>query len=721
MRYVSRLISFSRRWKSAGQARLLLDTLLSRADPDASIAERNEWLIELFRWLHGAKGLEEDRSDSAPAPALRVHALVRLRFLLNVLDRNPEWKLPFTRTLQAIFRDLDAVALLCDTGLPQHPGYWSELSERLTGRLIPPTPNTRDWSALLTLLFPRTSDGEWIGHIDEHSLGRVLVLFTENGAIDPPQISRHLAPALTHSIHFLLTQVQATGIAQPIRSRMGLKDFAESPFLSLTRSFDELLAFRSSVDGAEKFPQGLNLLRAQLDECRLAARRVFDHLEENGVSVVIVFQIERLLARMHRVELLLELWLDAGSPPVIARVVGDLVETHQAGRSVSDLTRRSFAQLARKVVERSAETGEHYIARDGREYREMLSAALGGGALTAITVHVKFLIAALSLPKLGEALFGAMNYATSFVAMQFAGFTLATKQPAMTAPALAKKLEDVGKPQGMEAFVDETICLVRSQFAAIAGNLVAVMPVVIAIQLLIMQLFGASLLSPEKAQATVASLSLSGPTPLFAMFTGVLLWLSSLCAGWADNWFAYRRIADVIAYHRRLRWVLGARGAARLAEFWRHHVSGLAANVSLGLMLALAPPLLSVFLPFNLEVRHVTLSTGSLAASSVVLGWSLLATTGFWLAVGGIASMALLNLSVSFSLAFQLALRARVAARVERKAIYRAVLRRIVRDPASLFVVQRTSLKTPGAGDVELPVQPEREHGNSESPSAKLD
>ena len=40
--------------------------------------------------------------------------------------------------------------------------------------------------------------------------------------------------------------------------------------------------------------------------------------------------------------------------------------------------------------------------------------------------------------------------------------------------------------------------------------------------------------------------------------------------------------------------------------------------------------------------------------------------------------------------AFQLALRARVTAGVERKAIYAAVFSRIVRDPASLFVVQKS-------------------------------
>ncbi len=684
MRFVNRLISFSRRWKSAGRARLHLDTLLARADPQASIAERNEWLIELFRWLHGAARLGEDEEGG-----VRSRSLARLRFLLNVLDRNPEWKLAFTRTLHAVFGDLDAVALLCDTGLPQHYGYWSEVRERTVNRLIPPTVNTRDWSALLTLLFPDTDDGGWVADIDPISLDRVVALLDRSPGEQHRRIAEHFDEALTQSIHFLLSQIQAGGIMQPIRSRMGLRDFSDSPFLSLSRDFDHLIDASDEGNSSELFAQHLNLLRARLDECRIATRRVFEHLDENGVSVEIVFQLERILARIERIELLLEVWLETSNSTLILRLVADLIAKHQAGRSVFDLTRRSFAQLARKVVERSAETGEHYIARDRGEYRGMLKAALGGGALTALTVHIKFLITAFHLRVVGESLLYGLNYSSSFVAMQFAGFSLATKQPAMTAPALAAKLEDIGKPDGLDAFAEETVYLIRSQFAAIFGNLLAVAPAALAIQWILMSI-GAGLMTPQKAQATVASYSLLGPTPFFAIFTGVLLWLSSLCAGWADNWFVYRRIGDVIAYHRRLRRVLGERGAARLAEFWRHHVSGLAANVSLGLMLGLAPPLLSVFLPFDLEVRHVTLSTGSIAVAGAVLGWGLLETAAFWLAVGGIVAMALLNLSVSFTLAFQLALRARVLAGVERKVIYRAVLKRIARDPLSLFFVEKT-------------------------------
>ena len=85
----------------------------------------------------------------------------------------------------------------------------------------------------------------------------------------------------------------------------------------------------------------------------------------------------------------------------------------------------SFAQLARKVVERSAETGEHYITRDRGEYREMMRGAAGGGLLTVLTVYLKFLIYGLHLDKFIEGLLASLNYTGSFLLIHFAHFTLA--------------------------------------------------------------------------------------------------------------------------------------------------------------------------------------------------------------------------------------------------------------------------------------------------------
>jgi site-specific recombinase len=115
----------------------------------------------------------------------------------------------------------------------------------------------------------------------------------------------------------------------------------------------------------------------------------------------------------------------------------------------------------------------------------------------------------------------------------------------------------------------------------------------------------------------------------------------------------------------------------RAGDFLSHGIAGFAANVSLGFMLGLVPVALA-FYGLPVEVRHVTLSSGQLAAAVVTLGWGVAAAAPFWLAV-------------SFVLALQVAIRARDVERIGQRAVYRAILRRMAREPASFLFPKKES------------------------------
>jgi site-specific recombinase len=140
----------------------------------------------------------------------------------------------------------------------------------------------------------------------------------------------------------------------------------------------------------------------------------------------------------------------------------------------------------------------------------------------------------------------------------------------------------------------------------------------------------------------------------FAALTGVLLWLSSLGAGWLENWATYRRIPDAIAEHR-LRRVVGQRAMRWLAHRLSHGMSGIGGNVTLGFLLGMLPAI-GRFVGVPLEVRHVTLSTGALTLAVASLHGE---ARGVGAAIVGIAIVASLNFGVSFVLALWVALRAR--------------------------------------------------------------
>ncbi|MNJ77469.1 Site-specific recombinase [compost metagenome] len=67
------------------------------------------------------------------------------------------------------------------------------------------------------------------------------------------------------------------------------------------------------------------------------------------------------------------------------------------------------------------------------------------------------------------------------------------------------------------------------------------------------------------------------------------------------------------------------------------------------------------------------------------LGWDIVHTQGFWLAVAGIAATGLLNVAVSFALAFNVALRSRDLRRGDRDSLSASVRQRIWQRPTTLF------------------------------------
>lgn len=691
------LTSLWRKWRAARHGGPQLDVILANADPDAPLAERNLWLVDLCRWLDRPGVPAQDTpqaqaaaSDAAPSPRYPQHA--RLRYLLQVLEHTPERAERVAATLRSLMNDNDPTSLLCDTGVAAHPGFWNEFWNRVQTRLLPPPPTRGDMFNLFSQIFRRRGAVEWIEALDDETLARMSAVFrTGLRAGDTPELPAapavepfppHIEQALTSSIQVLVSQVRATGLGQDIRSRLP-GPVQDSPFFALAPAVAELCD-RAPDTPDDVFARRLNMFRALLDSCRVAAQGVYDELAKNGVSVDVVFQIERMKLRLARIELLLNVWVDPTQRHKFVHLTTELIRSTQARNSIRHLVSSAFAQLARRVMERTAQTGEHYIARDSVEYLAMLKAALGGGFVMVFTVYLKFFILSLHLDKLLEGLLAALNYAGGFLVIHFAHFSLATKQPAMTGPTLAHRLDDSHSPEGRDAFLDDTLAMIRSNAAAIAGNLAVVFPLAWAVQWVAVHALERPLISADKAEETLASFSIWGATPLYAAATGVLLWLSSLIAGWADNWFALHRVHDVMAYSRRTRRLFGARGAVRWAGFWQRNISGIAANVSLGLMLGLGPALIGL-LGAHVEARHVTLSAGQLGTVIGTLGWDIVRTQTFWLAVAGLAVTGLLNVAVSFALAFNVALRSRDLRRGDRDSLSAGVRQRIWQRPATLF------------------------------------
>jgi site-specific recombinase len=655
-----------------------LTALINAADPKAAPAERHLWLVRSMEWLrHASAG---DSPAAAAEDSRTPRPVLRLKHLLNQLERHEALRDRVRSLMAAFWRDIDAASLFADLGFGARVSFSGELKARLQARLLPGTPATRELSVLFSMLF-EAPDSRWIEALDETTAARAAKW------LGPP--AGHLHKAWLEALTRLVSTVQAAAFTPALRERMDPAQLGDQPFHRLAAAAAALQAAIEAGD-PERTLREAAFLRALLDQCRRAAASVMPHLEQHGVSVDIVYDLDQLQGRLERIERLLDSLLAPDDTSAVAegrRLLLELLAALGRTQGLRSLFAEHYSLLARQVAERSAETGEHYITRDRTEYRDMLRRAAGGGAVIAGTVFAKFAIAAIGLTAFWGGFWAGVNYALSFVLIMLLHWTVATKQPAMTAAAMAATLPagSAASDDEIESFVDKVAQLIRSQVAGIVGNLAACAPLVLLVQWAALAAFGSTAIDAANAQYVLKSQTLLGPTAFFAAFTGILLFASSLIAGWAENWFVFHRMDSAIAWNPRIVATLGPARAQRWALWWRRNVSGLAGNVSLGMMLGLVPALLA-FVGLPIEVRHVTLATGQLAAAASALGWSVLATAAFWWCAVAIVFIGVLNLGVSFGLAFKVALRSRGVRVKERGRIYAALRSRLRAAPLSFLL-----------------------------------
>jgi site-specific recombinase len=631
----------------------LLRVLLARCRPGAPIDDQLMAIEQLGRFI-----------VAGPSVPTTAHpALVRLEWLVVALEKLPAAQRRFQASLATVLEATRGVKLLGEIGLPNNRGLLAETTDRLTRRFLPEPPATHELWRLASHIIRAADDLAWLGPAADPLLNR---LAAAGGEAWKP-----LRGALLDSIGLLTTRIAALGMSEALRTRTTADDLRTSPLFRLTRA------------GLPEMPALIAASREHLEHVRRA-------LEDHGVSIEVVYSIDSIERGLARLELLLPFVGPPRDEPVgeIRAVLSAIGRGLVGGHSFTQLLSDNLRLLARKVIERAGRTGEHYVTSSRREYWAMLGSAAGGGVLTCGTAVAKYVVKWGHFAPFLDGLFSSIVYAGSFVIMQLVGFTLATKQPSMTAAALAGTIRDRSGPGRLDELVSLIARIARSQLAAALGNVSAVIATALAFDLIWQRARGAPFLDEATSKTVVASFDpLGSGTIPFAALTGVLLWISSLCAGWFENWIVYRRLPEAIEHHRYGKRVGRAR-MARMARFLEREAAGFGGSIALGFLLGMLPAF-AKFFGAPIDVRHITLSTGSLTLAISSVGVHGVGSSAFISAIVGIAIIGLLNFGVSFALALVVALRARDVPSGERNSIPGAVLRRFFRRPLEFFYPPR--------------------------------
>ncbi|HLL21125.1 MAG TPA: hypothetical protein VK427_03290 [Kofleriaceae bacterium] len=634
-----------------GRVAGLLRVLLAKLKPDAPLADQLVVVEQIGRYIVAGPNL--------PSPGSHP-AIARLELLVHALERIPAAKRRFQGTLLSVFSQTRGVKLFGEIGLPNDRGLWAETTDRLARRFLPEPPSAHELWMLASRIIRSTVDLAWLGPAADPLLHR---LSAAGGSAWEP-----LRDSVEDAIGIIATRIAASGVSEAFRQRTEVGALRESPLYQLSRA------------KPSEMPVLIEAARKHLDLVR-------EHLEERGVSIEVVYSLDAIERGLSRIELLLP-FVDGDDDiePTyeIRAVIAAVGHGLAGGRSFVQLMSDNLRLLARKVIERAGRTGEHYVTSSKREYWSMLASAAGGGVLTCGTAVGKFFVKWGHWPLFIDGALSSILYAGSFIIMQLLGFTLATKQPSMTAAALAGTIRDRSGPGRLDELVRLIARIARSQFAAALGNVGAVIVTALVFDIVYTAATGHTFLDEAGATGVIKSFDPIGSgTIFFAALTGVFLWISSLFAGWFENWVVYRRLPEAIEHHR---WSkrLGKKRMERFARFLEHQSAGFGGSIALGTMLGMAP-VFGKFFGLPIDVRHITLSTGSLtlAVNSVTVegvGLSM-----FLRACGGIVIIGLLNFGVSFALALIVALRARDVPRGERRTLPGAVLRRFFKHPFEFF------------------------------------
>jgi site-specific recombinase len=281
--------------------------------------------------------------------------------------------------------------------------------------------------------------------------------------------------------------------------------------------------------------------------------------------------------------------------------------------NISELINDSTRLISHLITNHTAETGTHYITSTGKEYMTMFYKASGGGIIVGALCVLKMLYGYIPGSDFSHAFLYSMNYAMGFVMIYLMGFTLATKQPAMTAATMTKVLSEEGNSQRNNTeFAHLVSKLFRSQFIAFVGNVLLAFPVALAI-IYGLDVFFSQNLAVERSDKLLKDLDpFKSKAILHASIAGFYLFISGIISGNIGNNSVFYQIPERIAKNLSIRSFFGKKFAKGLSKYYAKNWPGIVSNFWFGVFLGATAPV-GLFFGLDLDIRHITFAAGNFA------------------------------------------------------------------------------------------------------------
>lgn len=583
---------------------------------------------------------------------------------------------------------------LTESGIPLARGFWQELSNRLKHKMLPPLQDEKDFLYVINNVFFSKSDFVWVESISRQA----WVEFFESVGFSFSQRDTDVKRELLQSLKILSYQVAQLGLEKEVLNYLPDENrIKDTAFVLQNYKVHELenLVLDNAADAE------VTAVSFQLKNIIESCYALIDHIREshsvNGASLHQTYLLLILSNRLERMQLITDV-LDADHEFDTGRFVDIfrlLVRNEKRKNSIREFLSQGVGYLAYQIAEHKGNKGHKYITSSRKDFFAMIRSAMWGGFIVCFVVVFKNLIGKLKLAPFPMGFLYSTNYSLGFLAIEGTGATLATKQPAFTASAVASSLDTRKHNEPDLDNLAATVAQVsRSQIASFFGNLVIVFPITFLMAWGYHQFFGDKIASGEAAFKLLKDQHpwRSGAL-LYACFTGVFLFLSGIIAGYWQNKIRYGQIRERLKKHPALRVSMSARRLDRLSNWVEKNFGSLMGNISLGFFLGFAG-ILGKILGIPFDIRHITISAGNTAIGVYGLGVDHIPPYFLLAVLGGVLCIGFLNFLISFSLAFFMAIKSRGIHLSQYPRLFRIISNYFIHHPRE-FVLPPKKTKEP--------------------------
>lgn len=542
-------------------------------------------------------------------------------------------------------------------GILSRNGFGHELSERFYNKFLPTPPKKGDFRYIFATLFHKKEDHLWVSAIEDEAWIAFFASILSSETYQE-EMKDHLFSELLYAAEILSIWIASEEFDDNfVRLDKTLLN-RDSAFIALQRDINDFV-HNVQEEQIELASMALDLrhIHVLMEQCNEQVALLKKRSINRGISVNLTYELERLGQMIQRLEEILKLIKTFDTPEsyrVLMKLFRASVKKNATKNSLYEVYEQGIRVVAKSVTNNTSEHGEHYITENLQQYIKMLFSASGAGAIIAVMALIKITILQAGFSEGVETLWSSLNYGLGFVLIHLLGFTIATKQPAMTASTFAKAVEKGEKSRAnQKKLVALMIQVNRSQFAAVVGNVALALLVAFGIAYMSIRR-GETILSPEETAYYLQGLE-PYPALLYAAIAGVWLFCSGLIAGYFDNRANLLELKERYFHHPLLKKLLKEKKRERLACYLHEHHGAMAGNFFFGVLLGITP-YLGYMLDLPLDIRHVAFSTAYLGYSSMHIDISL---GEFLLLLGFVLLIGLVNLSVSFILALKVSLLSR--------------------------------------------------------------